>query len=222
MFLLSSAVGGTQNTAIYKSHVLNVLKLQRKIISQALGSKGKIWGHRGEARFGSVRLLEYRFFGYLLQLKIILLKCSLYVKPPQIAILPFCISFSWGWSWSLPPVQCHKPLPIVHQALCLSNLNPWIHLSLPLYNHQSVQFSSVAQLCLTLCDPMNHSTPRLPVHHQLPEFTQTRAHRVSDAIQPSHSLLSPSPPALNLSHHQGLFQWVSSLHEVAKVLEFQL
>ena len=117
MLLLSSAVGGTHNTAIYKSHVLNVLKLQRKIISQALGSKGKIWGHRGEARFRSVRLLEYRILGYLLQLKIILLKCSLYVKPPQIAILPFCISFSWGWSWSLPPVQCHKPLPIVHQAL---------------------------------------------------------------------------------------------------------
>ena len=69
---------------------------------------------------------------------------------------------------------------------------------------------------------MNHSTPGLPVHHQLPEFTQTHVHRVGDAIQPSHPLLSPSPPALNLSHHQGLFQWVSSLHQMAKVLEFQL
>ena len=85
-----------------------------------------------------------------------------------------------------------------------------------------IQFSSVSQLCLTLCDPMNCSTRGLPVHHQLPEFTQTHVHWVGDAIQPSHSLLSPSSPALNLSHHQGLFKWVSSLHQVAKVLEFQL
>ena len=84
-----------------------------------------------------------------------------------------------------------------------------------------VQFSSVTQSCPTLCDPMNHSTPGLPVHHQLPEFTQTHVHRVSDATQPSHSLLSPSPPAPNPSRHQGLFQWVSSSQKVAKVLEFQ-
>ena len=70
----------------------------------------------------------------------------------------------------------------------------------------SVQFSSVAQSCPTLCDPINHSTPGLPVHHQLPEFTQTHVHRVSDAIQPSHPLLSPSPPAPNPSQHQSLFQ----------------
>ena len=86
----------------------------------------------------------------------------------------------------------------------------------------SVQFSSVAQSCPTLCDPMNRSTPGLPVHHQLPEFTQTHVHRVGDAIQPSYPLPSPSPPAPNPSQHQGLFQRVSSLHEVAKVLEFQL
>ena len=86
----------------------------------------------------------------------------------------------------------------------------------------SVQFSSVAQSCPTLCDPMNHSTPGLPVHHQLPEFTQTQVHRVSDAIQPSHPLSSLSPLAPNPSQHQGLFQWANSLHEVAKVLEFQL
>ena len=85
-----------------------------------------------------------------------------------------------------------------------------------------IQLSSVAQGCLTLCDPMNLSTPGLPVHHQLPEFTQTHVHRVSDAIQPSYPLLSPSPPALKPSQHQSLFQWVNSLHEVAKVLEFQL
>ena len=83
------------------------------------------------------------------------------------------------------------------------------------------QFSSVAQSCLTLCDPMNRSTPGLPVHHQLPESTQTHVHRVGDAIQPSHPLLSPSPPAPNPSQHQGLFQRVNSLHEVAKVLQFQ-
>ena len=82
------------------------------------------------------------------------------------------------------------------------------------------QIRSVAQSCPTLCYPMNHSTPGLPVHHQLPEFTQTHVHRVSDAIQPSHSLSSPSPPAPNPSQHQSLFQCVSSSHEVAKVLEF--
>ena len=69
---------------------------------------------------------------------------------------------------------------------------------------------------------MNRSTPGLPVHHQLPEFTQTHVHWVSDAIQPSHPLSSPSPPVPNPSQHQGLFQWVNSSHEVAKVLEFQL
>ena len=86
----------------------------------------------------------------------------------------------------------------------------------------SVQFSSVAQSCPTLCDPMNRSTPGLPVHHHLQEFTQTHVHRVSDAIQPSHPLLSPSPPAPNPSQHQSLFQWANSSHEVAKVLESQL
>ena len=86
----------------------------------------------------------------------------------------------------------------------------------------SVQFNSVAQSCPALCDSMNHSTPGLPVHHHLPEFTQTHVHRVGDAIQPSHPLSSPSPPAPNPSQHQGLFKWVNSSHEVAKVLEFQL
>ena len=86
----------------------------------------------------------------------------------------------------------------------------------------SVQFSLVGQSCPNLCNPMNCSMPGLPVHHQLPEFTQTYVHGIDDAIQPSHPLSSPSPPALNLSQHQGLFQWVNSSHEVAKVLEFQL
>ena len=84
------------------------------------------------------------------------------------------------------------------------------------------QFSSVVQSCLTLCDPMNRSTRGLPAHHQLPEFTQTHIHQVSDAIQPSHPLSSPSPPAPNPSQHQSLLQWVNSSHEVAKVVEFQL
>ena len=91
-----------------------------------------------------------------------------------------------------------------------------------LQEKQSVQFSSVAQSCLTLCNPMNRSTPGLPVHHKLPEFTQTHAHWVGDAVQPSHPLSSPSPPAPNPSQHRGLFQYVNSSHKVAKVLEFQL
>ena len=82
---------------------------------------------------------------------------------------------------------------------------------LPVYLvNKSVQFRSVTQSCPTLCNPMDRSTPGLPVHHQLPEFTQTHAHRVGDAIQPSHSLSSPSLPTFNLSQHQGLFKWESS------------
>ena len=84
------------------------------------------------------------------------------------------------------------------------------------------QFSSVAQSCPILCDPMAHSMPGLPVYHQLQESTQTHVHWVGDAIQPSHPLSFPSPPALNLSQHQGLFKWVSCSHQVAKVLEIQL
>ena len=93
------------------------------------------------------------------------------------------------------------------------------HQGIPYY---IIQFSSVAQSCPTLCDPMDCNTPGLPVHHQLPEFTQTHVHWVGDAIQPSHPLSFPSPPAPNPSQHQSLFQWVNSSHEVAKVLEFQL
>ena len=89
----------------------------------------------------------------------------------------------------------------------------------------SVQFSSFQFSCSVVSDslpPMNCSTPSLPIHHQLPESTQTHVHWVGDAIQPSHPLSSPSPPAFNLSQHQGLFKWVSSSHQVAKALEFQL
>ena len=83
-------------------------------------------------------------------------------------------------------------------------------------------FSSATQSRPTLCNPIDSSTPGFPVHHQLPELAKTHVHRIGDAIQPSHPLSSPSPPALNLSQHQGLFKRVSSLHQVAKVLELQL
>ena len=109
------------------------------------------------------------------------------------------------------------------ESLC-SNFwfKPMLIFTFGLFITHSVQFSMVAQSCPTPCDPMNCSTPGLSVHHQLPESTETHVHWVGDAIQPSHPLFSPSPPALNLSQHQGLFKWVSSLHQVAKVLESQL
>ena len=88
--------------------------------------------------------------------------------------------------------------------------------------HLLCQFSSVTQSCPTLCDPMDCSTPAFPVHLQLPELAQTHVHWVSDAIQPSYPLLSPSSPAFSLSQYQGLFQWVRSAYQVARVLEFQL
>ena len=103
-----------------------------------------------------------------------------------------------------------------------ASISSLLNLLIPMnYPRNSRGFSSVAQSSPTLWDPMNRSTPGLPVHHQLLEFTQTHVHRVGDAIQPSHPLSSPSPPAPNPSQHQGLFQWVNSSHEVAKVLEFQ-
>ena len=123
--------------------------------------------------------------------------------------------------WSKQPRISSKPMTILHKIYAFKII------------HSSVQFSSVAptlchpmdcssvQSCLKLCDPMNWSTPGLPVHRQLPEFTQTRVHWVGDTIQPSQPLSSPSPPALNLSQHQGLFKGVSSSHQVAKLLEFQ-
>ena len=85
-----------------------------------------------------------------------------------------------------------------------------------------VQFSSVTQFCLTLCSPIECSTPGFPVHHQLLGFTQTHVHWVGDAIQPSHFLSFPSLPAFNLSQHRGLLEWIRFSHQVAKVLEFQL
>ena len=125
----------------------------------------------------------------------------------------------WLYLWSaltfkLDHGQGARQMPAACLKLCVCKWDSvW---------HYKLHFSSVIQLCPTLCDPMDRSTPGLPVHHQLPEFTQTHVHWVSDAIQPSHPLSSLSPPAPNPSQHQSLFQWVNSSHEVAKVLEFQL
>ena len=131
-----------------------------------------------------------------------------------------------GGSWHFPNV----PLKTLHSCsqgglhnLQTQRIMKILALSFKSINKASlkVQFSSVTQSCPTLCDPMDCSMPGLPAHHQLPESAQTHVHRVGDAIQPSHPLSSPSPPAFSLSQHQGLFQWVSSLHQVAKVLELQ-
>ena len=122
-----------------------------------------------------------------------------------------------GWYYGIAMKCMRLSLPIPLSGSSKYNWKKRHNINTILYS-----FSSVTQWCPTPCDPMNHSTPGLPVHHQLPEFTQTHVHGVGDAIQPSHPLSSPSPPAPNPSQHQGLFQWVNSSHEVAKVLEFQL
>ena len=144
-----------------------------------------------------------------------------------------CVSHS-GMSNSLRPHGLYSPwnspcqntgvgsLSLLQGIFPTKGLNPGLSHCRRILYQLSHQLRSVTQSCPTLCDPMNRSTPGLPVHHQLPEFTQTLVHQVGDAIQPSHPLSSPSPPAPNPFQHQGLFQWVSSLHEVAKVLEFQL
>ena len=110
---------------------------------------------------------------------------------------------------SFPTVSLHSRYPA---SFLLKSWSRFLNTFFPKF-----RLSSVAQSCPTLCDPMNCSTPGLAVCHKLPESTQTHVHWVNDAIQPSHPPLSPSP-ALNLSQHQGLFQWVSSLHQVARVL----
>ena len=145
------------------------------------------------------------------------------------------MEFSWQEYWSgLPfpsPGDCPDPeiepgFPALQSDSLPSEPFSFIHctiinLSSPSLS-SSVQFSSVTQSCLALCNPMDCSTPDFPVHHQLLELAQTHVHRVTDAIQPSHPLSSPSPPAFNLSQHQGLFQLVSSSYQVAILLELQL
>ena len=116
---------------------------------------------------------------------------------------------SQSWRLHAPMVKSLWPLPVEQEE---QNLLGSVGLGA-----LSQSVSSVAQSCPTLCDPMNRSMPGLPVHHHLPEFTQTQVHRVGDAIQPSHPLASPFLPAPNPSQHQSLFQRVNSSHEVAKV-----
>ena len=119
----------------------------------------------------------------------------------------------WWWGW-----LCFCKVRGYMGNLCiLPSVLLWI-----LQCFKKLSLSSIAQSHPTLCNPLDCSMPGLPAHHQLLEFTQTHVHWISDAIWPSHPLSSPFPPALNLSQHQGLFKWVSSSYQVAKVLEFQL
>ena len=157
--------------------------------------------------------IQMLIFPFLLCFSILFFS-QLFVRPPQIAIYHFHF---FSMRVVLIPVSCTMSQTSVHSS---SDTLHFFSVGKVLIS--SVQFSSITQLCPTLSDPMNRSTPGLPVHHQLPEFTKTHVHRVSDAIQPSHPLSSPSSSAPNPSQHQILFQWVNSLHEVAKVLEFQL
>ena len=129
----------------------------------------------------------------------------------------FCRIFHFNKNYKI-----YKIIFLIHSLWDLLKWESIFQLIYNQWNWINTQLSSVTQSCLTLCDPMNHSMPGLPVYHQLPESTQTHVHWVSDAIQLSHPLSSPSPPALNLSQHQGLFKWICSSHQVAQVLEFQL
>jgi len=132
-------------------------------------------------------------------------------KPQTICWLKSILWILFGNNW--------KSRYSIRLAQCFYLIYSWGFMYVYMRGERSVQFSSVAQSCPTLCDPMNHSMPGLLVHHKLLEITQTHVHWVSDAIQPSRPLSSPSP-ATNPSQHQSLFQWVNSSHEVAKVLEF--
>ena len=138
---------------------------------------------------------------------------------------PLSMGFSRQEYWSM--LSCPSPgdLPTQDQThiSCISCTAGIFFTHWTTWEAHSISISSVQLLSrVRLCNPMNRSTPGLSVHHHLPKFTQTHVHRVCDAIQPSHPLLSPSPPAPNPSQHQSFFWWVNSLHEVAKVLEFQL
>ena len=135
------------------------------------------------------------------------------LHPQYSSANPWChLEASTKWDLERTDISSRK---LTGTGACLFS---WVFLSTFLPIISSVQSLSRVRLC----DPMNHSTPGLPVLHQLPEFTQTHVHWVGDTIQPSHPLSSPSPPTFKLSQHQDLFKWVGSSHQVAKVLEFQL
>ena len=155
-------------------------------------------------------------FLYLMFFTYGILKITLY-QWTKILLLFTATQYSTVWMYNnLCKQSCGWKANVFLNGVSMSDSVIW------LYQFSSVQFSSVAQSCPNLCDPMNRSTPGLPVRHQLPEFTQTHVHWIRDAIQPSHPLSSPSHPAPNPSQRRSLFQWVNSSHEVAKVLEFQL
>ena len=143
---------------------------------------------------------------------------------PQYARLPCLSPTTRACSNSCPLSQwCHPMIwsSVIPFSSCLQSFPAENENKSPFHSF-CLQSTSVDQSFPTLCNPMNHSTPGLPVHHQLPEFTQIHVHRVGDAILPSHPLLCPSPPDPNPSQHQGFFQWVNTSREVAQVLEFQV
>ena len=126
------------------------------------------------------------------------------------SFLPYLLSAMWRYNRNCQSINRKKYLTRTHVGTYLRLLA------------SQFKFSSVAQIYQTLYNPMDCSTPGSPVHHQLPELAQTHVHRGGDAVQPSHPLSPPTPPEFNLSQHQALFQWVSPLHQVAKVLEFSI
>ena len=146
-------------------------------------------------------------------------KCMLFLFYWHIVVLQWCVSFGCTANW----ISCM----CIYIPSFLDFIPFWVTTEYwakfpVLYSRSSFSSVQFTQSCPTLWDPMDSSTPGLPVHHQLPEFTQTHVHLVGDGIQPSHPLSSPSPPTFDLSQHQGLFKWVIYSHKVAKVLEFQL
>ena len=146
----------------------------------------------------------------------------------QVSLEALCLSSSWDTGLLLP-LDSNLDWYPQHQLSWSSGLQTWIRtLSLVLLGsgllslHIYCSCCLVSQSCPTLCNPVDCSTPGFPALHHLPQFAQTHVHWTGNAIQPSHPLSSPSPPALNLSQHHGPIQWVNSLHQVAKVLELQL
>ena len=140
------------------------------------------------------------------------------------SLFPHLFAIKW---WDQMPwyslFECWVLSQIFNCPLSLSSRGFLVQLSLFAISLVSISITvQPSQSCPTLCNPMDCSIQGFPVYYQLPELTQTHIHRVNDTIQPSHPLSYPSPPAYNFSQHQALFKWVSSLHQVAKVLEFQL
>ena len=146
-------------------------------------------------------------------INLVLIKCG--TQPA------FWVGFLTRWNWKIKLEFLREMPSTLSCPFSLQYLTPCRYKNaLCFIRAASVQFSH--SVVSTLSDPMDCSRPDLPVHHQIPEFTQTPAHWVSDVIQPSHPLSSPFPPTSSLSQHQGLFKWVRFLHQVTKVLEFQL